>query len=91
VEEVGEEVLAVACGDVGSGAHAGQWEAIADRHDVRLGLADADDKAGECTCSVDLHHGPVEGAECCDVEAPEDLARALEDSGTLEGCRGGGE
>jgi hypothetical protein len=39
-----------------------------------LGLADADDKAGERACGVELRHGPVEGAECRDVEALEDLA-----------------
>jgi hypothetical protein len=32
-----------------------QWEAIVDRHDVRLGLADAD-KAGERACGIDLRH-----------------------------------
>jgi hypothetical protein len=34
----GEEPPAVARADAGSGAHAGQREAIVDRHDVRSGL-----------------------------------------------------
>jgi hypothetical protein len=43
----GSIALEVACGDVGGGARAGQWETIVDRHDVRLGLADTDEMAGE--------------------------------------------
>jgi hypothetical protein len=42
-----------------------------------LGLADVDDEAGECARGAELRHGPVEDAECRDVEEIEDLVRAL--------------
>jgi hypothetical protein len=42
-----------------------------------LGLANANDKVGERTCSVEPCQGSVEGAECRDVEELEDLASAL--------------
>jgi hypothetical protein len=48
---VSEEELAVAHGDVGGGCTRGQWEAIVDRHDVRLGLANV--KAEDRTATQD--------------------------------------
>jgi hypothetical protein len=52
-------------------------EAVVDRRDVRLGLANIDDEAGERAHGIELRHGPVKDTDCRDVEEVEDLARAL--------------
>ena len=71
------EALEVARADAGGSSRGGQREAVVDRCDVRLGLANVDDEAGERTCGVELCCRPVEDADCRDIEEVEDLARAL--------------